>query len=110
MQFAEFYQNTMIMLNEQDREKSIIDFIGSHQGCTAEDIVKGNKQSRRVKTFRILKDLKKRNVIREEKSDTNKRGKKLLLNETNPLVTFPKEVNEFKEYLYGLFEEARSYR
>jgi hypothetical protein len=110
MQSAEFYQNTMVMLNEQDREKSVIDFIGSHQGCTAEDIVKGNKDSGRVKTFRILKDLKKRNVIREEKSDTNKRDKKLFLNETNPLVSFPKEVNEFKEYLYELFENARSYR
>ena len=70
--------------------------IGSHQGCTAEDIIKGNKDSGRVKTFRILKDLKKRNVIREEKSDTNKRDKKLFLNETNPLLSFPKEVKSLK--------------
>lgn len=110
MQSAEFYQNTMVMLNEQDREKSIIDYIDSHQGCTAEDIVKGNKHSGRVKTFRILKDLKKRNVIREEKSDTNKRDKKLFLNETNPLISFPKEVKEFKNRLYPLFKKAQYLR
>jgi len=73
MQSSESYQNTIVILDEQAREKSVINFIDSHQGCTAEDIVKGNKQSGRVKTFRILNELKKRNVIWEEKSDTNKK-------------------------------------
>jgi hypothetical protein len=107
MQSSKSYQNTIIILDEQARQKSVIDFIDSHQGCTAEDIVKGNKQSGRVKIFRILNELKKRNVIREEISDTNRRDKKLFLNETNPLVSFPKEVNQFKEFLYGLFERAQ---
>jgi hypothetical protein len=110
MQSTESYQNTVVILDEQTRQRSIIDFISSHQGCTAEDVVEGDKQSGRVKTFRILKDLKKRNVIREKQSDTNKRDKKLFLNETNPLVSFPKEVNQFKEYLYGLFERAQLFR
>lgn len=110
MQSSESYQNTIVILDEQAREKAIINFIDSHQGCTAEDIVKGNEQSGRVKTFRILNQLKKRNVIWEEKSDTNKRDKKLFLNETNPLISFPKEVNQFREYLYGLFERARLFR
>jgi hypothetical protein len=110
MQSSESYQDTVVVLNEQKRQRSIIDFISSHQGCRAEDIVEGNKQSGRVKTFRILKDLKKRNIIREKQSDTNKRDKKLFLNETNPLVSFPKEVNQFKEYLYGLFRRAQLYR
>jgi hypothetical protein len=110
MRFPESYQNTIVMLDEQTRQRSIIDFISSHQGCTAEDVVEGNKQSGRVKTFRILKDLKKRNIIREKQSDTNKRDKKLFLNETNPLVSFPKEVNRFKEYLHELFERAQLFR
>ena len=42
--------------------------------------------------------------------DTNRRDKKLFLNDTNPLVSFPKEVNQFKEYLYGLFERAQLFR
>jgi hypothetical protein len=109
MQSSESYQNTVVILDEQTRQRSVIDFIDSHQGCTAEDIVKGNKQSGRVKTFRILNELKKRNVIREQ-SDTNKRDKKLFLNETNPLISFPKEVKQFKEYLYELFERAQLFR
>src|SRR5918995_5007651 len=110
MQPSESYQNSIVILDEQAREKFIINYIDSHQGCTAEDIVKENKQSGRVKTFRILKDLKKLDVIQEGKSDTNKRNKKLFLNETNPLVSFPKEVKEFKEHLYRLFSEAQDYR
>jgi hypothetical protein len=106
---AKVLENT-ITIDENKRRDAIINYIDSHQGCTAEDIVKENKQSGRVKTFRILKDLKKGDVIREEKSDTNKRDKKLFLNETNPLVSFPKEVKEFKEHLYRLFREAKDYR
>jgi hypothetical protein len=102
-------ENT-ITIDENKRCDAIINYIDNHQGCTAEDIVKENKQSGRVKTFRILKYLKKRNVIWEGKSDKNKRDKKLFLNETNPLVSFPKEVKEFKERLYRLFGEAQYYR
>jgi hypothetical protein len=102
-------ENT-ITIDENRRRDSIINYIDTHQGCTAEDIVKENKQSGRGKTFRILRDLKKEDVIREEKSDTNKRDKKLFLIETNPLISFPKEVNQFKEYLYRLFERAQLYR
>ena len=106
---AKILVNT-ITIGEQFRRDAIINFIGKHQGCTAEDIVEGDKTSGRVKIFGILKDLKKENVIREEKSDTNKRDKKLFLNETNPLVSFPKEVKEFKEHLYRLFREAQDFR
>jgi hypothetical protein len=110
MQSSESYQNTVVILDEQTRQRSIIDFISSHQGCTAEDVVGGNKQSGRVKTFRILKELKKKKVIREEQSDTNKRDKKLFLNETNPLVSFPREVHEFRSVLSNLFKRVQYQR
>jgi hypothetical protein len=107
---SESYQNTIVMLDEQERQKSVIEFISSHQGCTAENVVKENKFSGRVKIFRILKDLKKEKLIWEEKSDTNKRDKKLFLNETNPLVSFPKEIKEFKNHLFPLFRKAQYLR
>src|SRR5215204_1103215 len=110
MQSSEHYKSTIEILDEQERQNSVINFISGHQGCTAEDIVKANKLSGRVKTFRILKDLKKESVIWEEKSDTNKRDKKLFLNETNPLVLFPTEIKEFKDHLYPLFEKAQYLR
>src|SRR5215208_671152 len=106
---AKLLENT-ITVSEHSRREAIINFIGNHQGCTAEDIVKGDETSGRVKTFRILKTLKKENVIREEKSDTNKRDKKLFLNETNPLVSFPKEIKEFKNNLFPLFRKAQYLR
>jgi hypothetical protein len=102
-------ENT-ITIDENKRRDAIINYIDNNQGCTAEDIVKENKQSGRGKTFRILRDLKKENVIREKKSDTNKRDKKLFLNKINPLVSFPREVKEFKDHLYPLFEKAQYLR
>jgi hypothetical protein len=102
-------ENT-ITIDENKRRNAIINYVDNHQGCTAEDIVRENKQCGRVKTFRILKYLKKRNVICEEKSDKNKRDKKLFLNETNPLISFPKEVNEFRSVLSELFRKAQYHR
>jgi hypothetical protein len=110
MPSSEYYEATFEILDEQARQKSVIDFIDKHQGCTAEDIVAGNKLSGRGKTFRILKNLKKENVVREEISDSNRRNKKLFLNESNPLISFPREVNKFKDYLYPLFKAAQYYR
>ena len=107
---SEYYKGTIEVLDEQARQKSVLDFIDNHQGCTAEDIVKGSKLSGRGKTFRMLKDLKKENVVREEISDSNRRDKKLFLNESNPLISFPREVKEFKGYLYPLFRAAQYYR
>ena len=48
-----------ITVGEQSRLDAITNFIGKHQGCTAEDIVREDKTSGRVKTFKILKELKK---------------------------------------------------
>lgn len=70
---AKFLENTITL--DESRRDAIINFIEKHQGCTAEDIVEGDKMSGRVKTFRILKDLKKEKLVREEKSNTNKRDK-----------------------------------
>jgi hypothetical protein len=110
LSLEEHYKNTLEMLDEQTRQRSVIDFISSHQGCTAEDIVNGNKLTGRGKTFRILKELKREKVIAEQKSDKNRRDKKLYLNDTNPLVSFPKEVKEFKDHLYPLFRKAQHLR
>jgi Tfp pilus assembly ATPase PilU len=41
-------------LDENRRRQIIIDFISTHQGCTAEDIVKGQNKIGRKKVFKIL--------------------------------------------------------
>jgi len=106
---AKIMESTLA-LDEKTRHDAIIDYIRKHQGCTAEEVVKGENLSGRGKTFRILKDLKQEKIIREEKSNTNKRNKKLFLEESNPLILFPKEVDEFKQYLYELFRRAQHHR
>jgi hypothetical protein len=100
----------MPTFDENKRRQTIIDYIENNQGCTAEDIIRGQTLSGRGKTFRILKDLKKKRIIRVETSDTNRRNKRLFLDENNPLISFPKEVNQFKECLFDLFEKARLFR
>jgi hypothetical protein len=104
------YDDLIEIMNEEKRRKIVIDFIDRHQGCTAEDIVKGQNRIGRVKVFRLLKDLKKENVILTDISQNNRRNKRLFLNETNPLVSFPKEIKEFKDHLYSLFEKAQYHR
>jgi hypothetical protein len=74
---ARIMENTLT-LDEKTRRDTIIDYIGKHQGCTAEDIVNGSKLSGRIKTFRLIKDLKKENVILTDISQNNRRNKKLL--------------------------------
>jgi len=49
-------------------------------------------------------------VILTDISQNNRRNKRLFLNATNPLISFPKEINEFKNHLYPLFEKAQHYR
>jgi hypothetical protein len=105
------YDDLMEIMNEERRRKIVIDFIDRNQGCTAEDIVRGLKDTKRsigrVKVFRLIKDLKEENVILTDISQNNRRNKRLFLNATNPLVSFPKEIEEFKNYLYPLFEGAQ---
>jgi Tfp pilus assembly ATPase PilU len=70
------YDDLIEIINEETRRRLVIDFIDRNQGCTAEDIVNGQDKIGRVKVFRILKDLKKENVVHTDSSEKNKRNKK----------------------------------
>jgi hypothetical protein len=104
------YDDLIEIMNEETRRRLVIDFIDRNQGCTVEDIVNGQDKIGRVKVFRILKDLKEENVVLTDSSEKNKRNKRLFLNASNPLVSFPKEIKEFKKMLYEIFERAKHKR
>jgi Tfp pilus assembly ATPase PilU len=89
------YDDLIEIMNEERRRRIVIDFIDRNQGCTAEDIVNGQNKIGRVKVFRLIKDLKKENVILTDISRNNRRNKRLFLNEANPLTSFPKEIKDF---------------
>ena len=50
--------------------------------------------------------LKEENIVTEKKSKPGARNKKLFVNETNPLVIVPKELNEFDEAFTHLLKKA----
>jgi hypothetical protein len=104
------YDDLIEIMNEERRRRKVIDFIDRNQGCTAEDIVNGQNRIGRVKVFRLIKDLKKENVILTDISQNNRRNKRLFLNATNPLISFSKEIKEFKNHLYPLFKRAQYHR
>jgi hypothetical protein len=94
------YNNLMRQpINEEEkRRKRIIDFISVHQGCIAEDLVEGVKDYiGRGKVFKILPDLKDERIVREERGKPNSREIKLFVDEDNPLVSVPKDLNEFHQ-------------
>jgi hypothetical protein len=98
---------TVEKLDEEKRRWIIIDFINQNQGCTAEDVVKGQAVNGRDKTFKILKSLKAESIIFEEISERNKRNKKLFVNSSNPLVLLQRELETFEAAYLLLIERLK---
>jgi hypothetical protein len=94
------------LLDESKCRQFVIDFITAHQGCIAEDIVKGQDKIGRKKVFRILKDLKNDHIVLPEKSKINSRNIKLYIDGNNLLVSVPRELVEFKETFFNLLTKV----
>jgi hypothetical protein len=93
-------------LDESRRRELIINFVSTHQGCTAEDIVKGQNKIGRKKVFKILNELKKEAIILSEQSETNRRNIKLFVNGNNLLVSVPRQLEEFNKVFFDLLMKA----
>jgi hypothetical protein len=93
------------LLDENKCRQIIIDFITAHQGCIAEDVVRGQDKMGRKKVFRVLKGLKNDHIILSEKR-TNKRNIKLYIDGNNLLVSVPKQLDEFKETFFNLLTKV----
>ena len=99
---------------EEDRRTKIIEYISSHQGCNLEDIVRGTeKYVSRVTVYKIIGLLEKVGAVRRQKDKPNSRDHKFFVDTGNPLISLPKEFDEFKKYYYPLLEtvkkEAKEY-
>jgi hypothetical protein len=95
-----------LTLTEEDRRKSVIDYIRENSGCTAEDIVNNQKLIGRVKIFRILKELKKEAIIKTQVSLKDKRKSLLFINQKNYLVSVPAELDEIDRLLNPIFSKC----
>ena len=87
------------IIDEEKRRKIVIEYISDNIGCTAEDIVNNITRIGRVKIFRLLKDLKKEDIIINQTDFNDKRKVKLFVNTANYLVIVPKELERIRKYL-----------
>ena len=90
----------------REREKIIVDYVSTHQGCTAQDIVDGviDKISR-IPVFNIINQLVNDGVLRDDK--INRRDHRYFVVENNLLVSVPKELEVFARNFYFILEKVQ---
>jgi hypothetical protein len=99
--------NDLRSITENDRQRIIIEFIRSKPYCSAQDVVEGveNKVSR-VTVFKTLHKLIESGAVQnhlENKQKRNSREYKLYVDEGNPLVSVPLELDKFESAYFDLF-------
>jgi hypothetical protein len=93
-------------MDDSERRKIITDFIGRHPGCKAEEAAYGtNDRISRVPFFNTLKELIEEGIIKDEAS--NRRDHKLYVDGDNPLVSVPRELQEFEEAFVNLLQKTK---
>ena len=92
--------------DEKARHKHVLDYIRHHQGCLAEEVVTKIKPglSRRT-VFKVLKDLKNDSLVTEQK--INMRMIKLFVNDSNPLISVPQELEIFEKHFRKLLQQVK---
>jgi Fe2+ or Zn2+ uptake regulation protein len=99
------YCYTNSYMNQEERRKSITDYISNNEGCTAEDIVEGLKaEISRAPIFDTLRVLVKEDIVKDDR--TNRRDHKFFVNNNNLLVSTINKLDEFKTYYYHLLDKA----
>lgn len=96
------------ILDEEQSRNIIVEYIQTHPGCIAEDILRGQKLVGRKKLFSILHYLKKKKIIIEDrrKSTRKTRNKKLLVNRGNPHVLVLNELNRIQKVYISILNKT----
>jgi|SRR5829696_2520973 len=93
-----------------ERQRIIIEFIRSNPYCNAEDVVQGVKDDiSRVTVFKVLRRLIESGAVKsnlENEQKRNSRDHKLFVDENNPLVSLPLELEKFESAYFKLLYEA----
>ncbi len=93
-------------MDAQERRRIIVEFVSNHHGCKAEDVYDGVKeQISRVPACNTLQQLVKDGVIGDQKP--NRREHRYSVENNNPLVSVPRELDEFEKLFYNFLEGAR---
>jgi hypothetical protein len=109
-------KSDFVIFDEEKSREIIIDLIQAKPGRIAEDIVRELEKRKimaRKKFFRILRDLKKENIIKVEeglkpkiKNAKAARDKKLVVNESNPITVTLNELERFEKLYYLILERT----
>jgi len=92
-------------MDNTEREKIIIDYISSHDGCSPESALKAiNEKMARQTYYKCLSVLKERKIIREEYR--NKRDKSLHINKNDITVVIANEFDNFEKTYFELLERT----
>jgi hypothetical protein len=95
------------IFDEERSREIVIDFVQTHPGCIAEDILRGQNRIGRKKLFRILSDLKNEKVIEDpQKSKPKSRNKQIFVNGANPLAIILYELEKFEKFYYLILEKT----
>ena len=87
-----------IIIDNKYRRDAIIIFLRNNPGCSKEDLVRGvNNIVSKKPVEKILKELKKEDIIKIEKEKTNSRAYKLFLNSGNILLVLDNQLRDFNE-------------
>jgi hypothetical protein len=97
-------------MTDEKRQKIIIEYIKSNKFCNKQRVVKGveNRISRRT-VFRILHKLIEEGAINihvKDKKKQNARDHQLVVNEDNPFVFVPLELEEFEKAYFNLVDKV----
>jgi hypothetical protein len=100
--------NSYTILDEEQSRNIIVEYIQTHPGCIAEDILRGQKMVGRKKLFSILHYLKKKKIIIEDrrKSTRKTRNKKLLVSRGNPHVLVLNELNRIQKVYISILNKT----
>ena len=93
-------------IGDAQRRNHIINYIDSHQGCTKADLERGLKHLISKKTiYKLVSEMVSENILQEEEEKVNSRDHNLYVNGNNPLVSVPKEIQQFENAFFPFFNK-----
>jgi hypothetical protein len=93
-------------IGDAQRRIHIINYIATHQGCTKADLERGLKDLISKKTIhKWVSEMINEYILFEKKEKLNSRDHKLFVNENNPLVSAPKEIEQFENAFFSFFNK-----
>jgi winged-helix domain-containing protein len=94
-------------MNNEERRKTLIEFILRNQGCTKADIEKSNIPISRKTIFKLIDELKEDGLVEERWEKPNSREHKLFVMENNLTVRVTFELEEFEKPYRGLLKRLK---